>query len=173
MKVRKTFKGSLRQQGFTLVEVVVSMTILGAILLSVSMLTKPVTDLWVIQSFRDGAQNETRLALLRIIREVSQVKDSKSVYIAQGSQIKFTTTQNVSVTFSLSGTNLMRNSQVLAANIDQFQLSYWGNTHQTIAAPAVNPQDTDIYRVGVLMHANANGRAATLRSQIRPRNLYG
>ena len=161
------------RRGFTLVESVISLAILGAILLSVNMFMKPVTDLWIIQAFRDGVQNETRLALMRLVRELSQVKDEQSIYIAESSRIRFTTIQDQSITYRLNGTDLLRNDRVIAANIDFFELTYWDAANASIASPDVNPQETDIYRVSFSIRANNNGRTAAFRSQVQPRNLYG
>ncbi len=162
-----------KQRGFTLIETVISMAILGAILLSVNMFMKPVTDLWVMQAFRDGAQNEARLALLRMVREISEIKDPASVSIAEAAKIKFTTAKNESITIRRDGTNLLRNDKMLASSIDLFELKYWDNAGAAIANPAVSPQDTNIYRVQISIRASSNGRASTMRSQVRPRNLYG
>lgn len=162
-----------KQRGFTLIESVVSMTILGSLMLSVNMFMKPVTDLWVIQTFRDGAQSEGRLALMRAIREISQVKNPQSVLIAESARFKFVTAQNETITYRLDGTQLLRNDKLFAASVDQFVLTYWDVANNEIGTPAVSPLDTNIYRVGVSIRANGNGHTATLRSQVRPRNLYG
>lgn len=160
------------RRGFTLIESAVSISILGALMLSVNLFMKPATDMWVLQAFRDGTQHEARLALMKMARELNQIKNDTSVLIAESSRIKFVNISNQEVDIRLSGTNLLRNDVVFARNVAELTLSYWGKDHAALGSPAVSPQKTNLYRIQALIRVEANGRSATLRSQVHPRNLY-
>jgi len=165
--VRK--KGRL---GFTLIETVVSMSILGTLLLSVNMFMKPATDLWVLQAFKDSSGHEARLALLRIVRELNQIRNDQSVLIAESSRIQFINTSAQTVTIQQTGTEILLNNVVLAQNVTALEFTYWGYDHSGIVTPSVSPADTDIYRVGIRILTEANGQSSTLRTQVHPRNFY-
>ncbi|MBP9864791.1 MAG: prepilin-type N-terminal cleavage/methylation domain-containing protein [Candidatus Omnitrophica bacterium] len=168
--LRKKKKGS--QSGFTMMETVVSMSILGTLLLSTNIFMKPATDLWVLQAFRDSSEHEARLSLLRIVRELSQIRNDQSVSSAESSRITFTNTSGQEVTIKLLGTELLRNNVVLARNIAAFELAYWGYDQSSIANPVVSPSETNIYSISILIRAAANGRSSTLRTRVHPRNFY-
>ncbi len=160
-------------RGYTLVETAISMSILSTVLLSVNLFMKPITDVWSVKVFSDDSQQESRLALLRMVRELSQIKDPASVFIAESHRIQFQNTASQTVTYRLEGAQILRNNRTLAKNIAEFTLTYWDQDHLTLSAPVVNPLDTNIYRISALIRTDRGGHSVTARSQVRPRNLYG
>ena len=64
-----------RQNRFSLVEAVVSLVILGLFSLGILAFTKPLMDLWNLQTFQYGPAAEGKLAVMRMTREINQVKD--------------------------------------------------------------------------------------------------
>ncbi len=172
-KIKRTAGLSRNCRGYTLVETAVALSIMGSMLLSVNMFMKPMTDLWSLKIFQDDFQQESRLALMRLMRELSQIKDPASVLIAESHRIQFQNAASQTITYRLDGTQILRNNRTLAKNVGEFTLSYFDKDHAALASPLVNPASTNIYRISATVRTDQGGRSVTARSQVRPRNLFG
>ena len=163
------------EAGFTLIEAIVSMVLLGFFSLGIIMFMKPVTELWALQSFQQNAALEARLALLRMDREMEAIKDRASITTASATTFSFTDSGNQAITYTLSSGTLTRNNVTLAKNITSLQFQYIGLTaggaDNVLAAPTLAPS-TNIRRINITMAVTANGNTATVRTQVQPANLY-
>ncbi|MCB9799390.1 MAG: prepilin-type N-terminal cleavage/methylation domain-containing protein [Candidatus Omnitrophica bacterium] len=162
---------TLKTDGFTLVELIVTMVLMGVFLFTLATMAVPVSNLWVHQSFRQNKLAEARLALLKMGRDISQIRDLQSVTTANGSALAFTDTNNAAVSYALSGSQLQRNGVILTDNISSLGFNYWDDSNSSVSVPVVSPLDTDIYRIEITLGVAAGGQSSTLRTQVRPRNL--
>jgi len=162
------------QKGFSLIEIVVAITILAFVSIGIMTFTVPVTNLWLFQKFQEGAANEGRLAAMRMVREIAQVKDDTSVSTAQAANFSFTNTGGDTITFGLNGTTLTRNegngAQTLAENISTLQFVYYDAAGNTLATPTVGAS-TNIRRVEASLQVSTNGRQQSYRSMVYLRNV--
>jgi len=166
-----------KSAGFSLIEFVVSMVILSVISIGVMLFTNPIIDLWSYQKFQQNQAAETRLALMRMCREMNQLKDKTSVIQADSSTFKFTDTGNQTITYFLDSGSLKRTTgtlgqgKVLAKDITGLTFTYYGSNSAAIASPVVSPSDTDLRRIEILLTVTSGGRTDTMRSQAFPRNV--
>ena len=172
-KIKQITRPLKMMRGYTLVETAVALSIMGSMLLSVNMFMQPITDLWSLKVFQDDSQQESRLAMLRLMRELNQIKDPSSVTIAESQRIQFQNAANQTITYRLDGTQILRNNRTIAKNVGEFTLSYYNKDHGALASPQVNPASTDIYRISATVRTDQGGRSVTARSQVRPRNFFG
>ena len=163
----------VRKSGLTLIELVMTISIVG-ILVSASMFyIKQVIDLWDFMSFRNEIVSPGMMALTRMSREIRQVNNSTAVLNANSTRFRFTDVNNVIIDYSFSSPNLIRNNDTLASGVSNFTLTYYNLTNQPIANPLVSPQVTDIRLIKIRLNIFSGNQNKTLQTQVYPRNLGG
>ena len=169
----KSIRKRKQEKGFTLTEMVVVMVILAVMSGGILMFLRPVTDLWMYQGFRQGPLTESRLAAVRMIREMNQVADRFNVIDAAGNRFQFIDVNGTNITYSLNVTDLERNGVVFANNISALTFQYYNQNSAVIATPVESPGETDLRRIEVSVTVTRGGRTNTIRLQAQPRNLFG
>lgn len=159
------------ERGFTVIELIMTMLVLSVVVIGVALFINPLMDLTIQKHFMNDYVAESRLALLRMQRDISQIKDDASVTAATASQLSFTDTNNNAISYALSAGNLLRNSVVLTSGVTSFQITYWDSTNTLLAPPTIVPE-TDIARIQILLSVASGGNATTQRILVRPRNLW-
>ena len=160
-----------KSKGFTLIELVMVLVILSVLTIGINMFMNPISDLMVYRKFSEGPADEGRVALKRMIREISEIRDPQSISAASSSQLTFVNMSNQNMAFSLSSGNLLRNNVALAKNVSALQFQYWNADGTLLASPTLSPE-TDISRIQVLLTVTVGADSASFRSQVRPRNLF-
>lgn len=158
-------------KGVTLIELIMVITIVGILTTVSSMYIKETIDLWRFLSFRSEAVAQGRLALLRMAREIRQIQNDASVRIAETSRFQFDDMSAAMITYELSGSNLLRNSDILASGVSGLTFTYYDTSNQEIASPDVSPNPTNIYRIDISVTIESGGQTKALRTQVYPRNL--
>ncbi len=161
----------VRTNGFSLIEVVFVISLLGLIASVGALSFSPVLDSWTLGSVRREAMASLEYALDRMKGEIAQIKDPTSVISASASSLQFIDVADNNITYSLAGTNLLRNGGILARDVQSLAFTYWNLNDQTIASPAVAPSATDLWRVGVKIVGQTAGQTNAMEGQVRPRNL--
>jgi len=82
------------------------------------------------------ANNQARMALERMTRDIHSVNSSASITTATSSQFSFVNISGTSITYQLTGTKLMRTAQVLADNVSSLSFSYLDKNGTTTAVLA-------------------------------------
>ena len=160
-----------QQNGVTMVELVLSLSLL-AILGALGLWAfQPLLDSWTLGTTRSEASNHAQYGLNRMAAEITQLKDNTSIVTADASTFEFIDVDDNVIEFSLNGTNLMRNTDILARGVNSLAFTYRDVNNQVIAAPAVSPAVTDIWRILVQLEAQADTQVVTIESEIQPRNL--
>lgn len=118
-------------RGFTAVELVLSIAILGVLGLALGPgLSNAVQSYGLISTRRMGVA-ETRAAMERIVREIRLIPGRSQVSQITASSFRFEYPAGTSIMYSLSGTNLMRNSNVLLANVSVLTFTGYTETGGT------------------------------------------
>jgi len=116
------------------------------------------------------------MALIRLVREVRQVRSSTDVLIAQPSSMTFYGVNDSLVGISWDPPSrrvaLQRGSSTwtVAADADSFALSYF-KEDGTPAAPLVSPDVTDVFRVGIYVRLKRRTTAVALETATYLRNM--
>ncbi len=161
----------LSKKGFTLVETVLVMTLIGIIGIATAVPFGPALDSWSLDSSRSEAVGTVNYALNRMAIEIAQIKNPESVTAATATTLEFTDTHDDSIEYRLVGNDLMRNSNVLARGVQGLSFSYWDVNHQPLVTPQVAPSVTDIWRVLVRLTCQSGNQTIELESHVHPRNL--
>jgi len=162
-----------KNQGLTLIEAVMTIVIVGVLVGGSMFYLRQVIDLWNFMSFRSEIVSQGRMALMRMSREIRQIRNSTSVFNANSNRFRFADVKDVNIDYYFSGSNLMRNSDTQASGVSNVTFTYYNQTSQPIAVPLVSPQATDIKRIKIKLDVFSGNQNKTLETQIWPRNLGG
>lgn len=170
MKTQNKIRKLSRQKGFTLVEMSVVIVVLGILSIGLTTIMNPVMNLMMLKNFSNGPAAEARLAMARMVREVSQIKDNTSISTAQSGQITFTNTSNQTITFDLSSGTLRRNNIAMAKSVTALQFTYYDSSNNAIGTPTLSPQ-TNIARIQASVTVTSGSNSSTVRGHMYPRNI--
>jgi len=157
--------------GFTLIEMVLVLSVVGLLSAAAAVGFLPVFDSWEQGESRSEAADTLAVALSRMIEEISQMKDAQSVVIAGASDFQFTDVNSNSIRYRLSGDQLLRNSDILARGVQTLTFSYWDINNAAVTSPTLSPAATNLWRMSVTISGVKGSQTVTLESQIHPRNL--
>jgi type II secretory pathway pseudopilin PulG len=157
--------------GLTIIEMVMVMVVVAALAGGIGWFVVRAVDTWNFLTFRSDEATQGRLALDRMVREIRQIKDKSSVNVATSNNLAFTDIEDASIEYSLSGSNLMRNSDILASGVSNLQFTYYDVNNNQLSSPQVLPDETDIWRIIIDLSIQSGDQSITLRSQVYPRNF--
>jgi prepilin-type N-terminal cleavage/methylation domain-containing protein len=169
MKRTRTRLSILRQPGFSLIELIVVIVVLGILAGMGAIMVRDGLLGWLRGREINSADWQGRLALERITRELRTVAPPFSgvANISNTScgsaTFAFSDINAAQISYSLSGTTLMRNGQPLADNVTGlgfYCLQSDGQTYSTIESAA--------YYITVSMIVSTSNVSATYRSTVKP-----
>ena len=162
-------------KGFTLVELVIVMAIVGIGTAIIGTILLGVVKAWTFKFNRNDILWDGRLAINRMTREMRAIKNTTSVTTATAAQFRFIDTGNKDITYSLVSTDLNRTedgiANLLAENVSSVTFTYYYANGTVIPTPAVSPSATDIRRVRIDLTLTKNGENVYLRSDSVARNF--
>ena len=172
MSRARTRSSFLRQLGFTLVELVVVIVVLGIIASMGAVVLRDGMLGYLRGREITSADWQGRLALERITRELRDVAPSSggTVNIANtscnSSTFAFSDIEAAPISYTQSTTTLLRNGQPLADNVTGLRfycLQNDGQTYSTIPSA--------VYYITVSMIVSTENTSAAYRSTVRPRSF--
>jgi len=164
-----------KNKGFTLVELMIVIVIVGIAASIIGFMLLGVIDAWTFKLNRADLLWDGRVSINRMTREIRTVKTSTSVTTASTAQFRFTDVGNKDITYSLSSTNLNRTengtANLLAENVSALAFTYYNSSGTAIPSPTVSPSATDIRRVRINLTLTKNGQNVYLQSDVSTRNF--
>lgn len=160
-----------RKKSFTFIElvaVVIILLIIGGI--GVYSLIE-FYDLWYLSNYRMELIWSERTTMHEMTRHIREVKDAESVYTANAAQFVFDDTNNNRIAYQFIDDQLYKNGVSFMANITSGAFSYYDENGAAIAAPLVNPDDTNILIVRIALTLSNGGESISSQSQVLLRNL--
>jgi len=169
-------KASMKKnKGFTLVELVIVIIIIGITASTLGFMMLGAVKAWTFKFNRNDILWDGRLAMDRMTREIRTVKNPTSVTTASAAQFRFIDTGNEDITYSLSGANLNRTengtANLLAENVSSLTFTYYNSSDTVIPSPIVSPSATDIRRVRINLTLTKNGQSVYLQSDASTKNF--
>lgn len=153
-----------RPKSFTLTEMAVTITVLGVV---AAMGTGLVVDTGrACSRSRTYAScfSDAQYALTRMALELRNLATTSNITSMAATSITFNAGGSA-VTFSKSGTDLMRGTNKLAANVSSFAIVYFDATGCIATAPDM------VARIAISITITRSGNAASARTEIFPRPL--
>jgi len=141
------------QQGFTLIELVIVIVILSIIAAVASqMLAQGFNAFLKAQNVTD-ANWQGQVALERMIRDIRTVRSANDISSSTSTTFSFVNLAGTSMTYTLSGSNLTLNGNVLASGVNSLTFTYYDQNGN------VGPSTANIHYVNIDL-AIAEGNAS-------------
>jgi prepilin-type N-terminal cleavage/methylation domain-containing protein len=174
------FKG--RMGGVTLIELVITMVLMGIVAVIVANVLSTGVKGSLITDYRKEALDQARVAMDRMAKELRNLQNSASVTTSSDTQLCFTmldgTNNNVVVNYSYSNPDIKReapsalctagNGQTLATKIAAtFSFAYIqanGTADSTFSSVTTE-------RIRIIIPSTVSGETVTLETEVWPRNL--
>ena len=167
----------IMNRGFSLVELVIVIAVVGILAGSFVAYVEQSVNMFETVDNRKEITMEARQAMLRIIREVRQIRDNTSIVSANANGISFFGVADSLYTLTYSGTpgtNLMFQrgavSAAIATGVDSLSIQYF-KSDGTAAVPVVSPGVTDVHRVSVYLRLASGGDKVSFSTETFLRNL--
>lgn len=160
---RVTWQGN--EGGFTLLELVVVMALVSVVAIVAAEFLSSGAHLYTATNVHQELLQTSRIALYRMIREIAE---ADSVLSADASLFRFLDPDSTDITFALSGSQVVRNSDPLVDHVASLIYRYWDANGDSLATPV----DTlsHIWRVGIALTVGYLDESVTLQSEVYPRN---
>lgn len=152
----------MKAQGFTLLEMVLTLAILGVVGMILAPGLKSVIDGYAMVSFRRHAAVEANAGLGRMVREITLIPGSPQINTIGAQQFTFEYPISTTITYSLNAGDLVRNSDILVENVSALAFTYYDESGTSTAIAA------DVRSVGILFTVDIAGDVPdlTLRTRV-------
>jgi len=176
-------KAGRRQKGFTIIELIVTILIIGIIAgLGIPLLVELLDSLQYVV-YRKGLSESSEVVLRKMTREIRRLKDDTSVYTANSTTFRFKVNDENNplvqhtIEYRLSGNDLEREydgtTDTIAADVSSFGFTYLEDDATTsISSPQVSPNATDIKFVRVDMTLESDNNTIDYTTKILLRNVF-
>ena len=148
----------MARKGFTLIETVIVILILSIIAAIASKVMQAAFNAYFTNQYITNANIQARLALERLSRDVRAISSAGSISTATASQLSFTDVNGNTITYQLTGSQLMRSGQVLADGVSNLSFTYLDRNAASTTTPA------NICYVTTTLGFNSGGVNYTVRS---------
>lgn len=158
---------SSSRSGYTLVEMVVVMVILGIVGLVAAVVLLESMRVYARIVPAMDASYKAQHAVQRMKREIRGLKDAASISSLTTSAFTFADTSDQTVSYVFTGSDLTRNGDLLADGVRAMNFSYF----QKDGSPAASPADLHLVEVDLTVQ---NGdELSRVQTPVFPRNLGG
>lgn len=131
------------ESGFSLLELIIVLTLSSIIAIVTSRIIYSQMDSVNTSMNGINASTQARVALERMARDLRNVASSASLLsTSTANKIDFVDSSGNSISYSLSGSTLLRNSDVLADNIQSLTFNYYDKSGTIINPP---PTTSTVY----------------------------
>jgi prepilin-type N-terminal cleavage/methylation domain-containing protein len=155
-------------KGFSLIELVVVIVVLGVISTMVGEILYHSAQSVATTYDVSNISTQSRVALERMAREIRMIRSSDDLTTVQADEIDFVDVNGVSISYSLSGTDLLRNSNVLAKQIASLAFAYQDSEGNDLTFPVTA---ADVRYVKVSLNATENDANIALQTTVFLRNI--
>lgn len=170
------FNVSNDSKGFTLIEMVMVITLLGIIGGIIAIPLYIGTKGWLEATTREGITESGRIAIERMMREIRNTSrtaaNNPCISTATATAFSFSDAGGDlaacnTTTFSLSGTNLLRGADILANDVNSLAFTYYDNANAPTAVAA------NVRRVGIEIVSTSGSETLRKYSEVYLSNMKG
>jgi prepilin-type N-terminal cleavage/methylation domain-containing protein len=168
-------KRQSKEKGFTLIEVVVTLLLVGITAALAGMWIVNVANGYVFAKMNADTAQKGQLAMTRLAKEFSSIQSVESdTNFTNDTKIKFTRTDfnnpaGVIVTVSKNGDQLLLNGHPLTDSVNKFELAYCDSADST-DCPTIWSASSRIIEITLTL-MGANNTPSSFTGRATPRNL--
>jgi len=154
--------------GFTMIETIIVISLLAVISFGIAGFIMTAMQAWLLISQRDSAVNNSRVAMSRMMYDLRRIKKPQNIITAEATECGFLDIDSQTIDFKQSGTELRRNSDLLATGLaspEGLRFTYLDATGEATATKQ------NMRSIRVLLTLTSGTQRATLESSARIRNL--
>lgn len=107
----------MTRKGFTIIETIIVLVLVGILSLVFAVYIREGFGAWQFLSGQKRITLSSRAALNRVVKELKRAKQNTNIVTHTSQEVSFLDVENNTVTFSQSGSNLLRDSDVLLKNL--------------------------------------------------------
>lgn len=156
-----------RSKGFTLIELILVIVILGIIAVAGSLLLQQGLNNYFTNQAITDASWQGQIALQTMARRLREIRSPTDITTASATQLSFTDINNNAVSYQLIGSNLLLNGSVLISGVNNASSSFaYLDSNTTTTAVLAN-----IRYITINLAIAKNNVNYTLRTTIYARNL--
>ncbi len=155
-------------KGFTLIETVMVVALLAIIAFGMAGFIFSTMDAWVLISGRESAVTKARVGMNRMVSELRRIRKPENILVSATSEVQFIDLDVDVIDFNQDGSNLMRNTDILATGLvtpEGLRFTYLGATGE------VTGVKQDMRSIRVWLFISSGNQTTTLESSARIRNL--
>ena len=162
---------NINKKGFSLIELMVTVVILGLIVLGLVTFFTGGARSWIAGHSQLEAQRNARQAIDQMVR---QIREANKIYSASRSdEIYFHTPFDGDISFSLLGRDLKRNNNIMIGNVQGLVFTYLDNSGTTVD-PTDSDKESKVSKVHINLQVDVDQDSnpdITLNSDIDLRNF--
>ncbi len=166
------------KEGFTLIEIILVLVIIGVL---AGILIEPFrlgVKSYIGIETRADLTSQAREATSRMVREMRNIRkqadNTPEINTANATSIIFTDVQDNGVTFSLSGSTVLRNTNILADKVSSLQFRYFdGSNTELTSFPLIGADRDKVRRILVILTMQEGTETVTMTGQASLRELRG
>lgn len=158
--------------GFTLIELVLTILLLGIIAAAVSQFVLQAVRSYSVEQSRGNVHSQARLAVERVVREARNVRSCADIAgpANPSATLAFIDLAGAGVAFSVAAGNLSRGGDILARGVTSAQPFRFLKKDGVTPTTSCTPPD-DIWFVEIDLTCVEGGEGLHLRSRVHPRNF--
>jgi prepilin-type N-terminal cleavage/methylation domain-containing protein len=163
------FAGHKGSSGFTLVEIVITIVLIGIISGIAAMIILQGVQTYSVEDSRSNMFYQAQLAMERMAKEIRQIRSASTTDIQTmtAADLKFTNVTGATVEFTWGTPVLSLGTQQLASGITAFAFKYYlvDGTTQTA-------DRTQVWFVEIILTAQQGTETLQMNSRVHPMNFY-
>ena len=157
-----------KKSGYTLIEMVMILTLIAILSFGMAVFIVNSMQAWILISGWESAVTTARKAMDRMVAELRRIKKPENILVYTTAEVQFLDIDANTVDFKQSGTNLLRNTAVLATGLaspEGLRFTYLNATGE------VTGIKQDMRSIRVWLSLSSGAQRTTLESSARIRNL--
>ena len=158
-----------RHEGFTLIELVITIVLVGIMAGIGALLLREGTRAYISADVRADLTNQGRVAIERMAREIREIRSRTNADIpgcCSATTLSFNDIAGNPIAYDVAGSTVRRNLTALASG-DAVSLSF--TYYQSNGTPAVTA--ATVWVIQIDLTVTKNGESQPLRIRVHPRNF--
>lgn len=161
-------KFNKQKRGVTLIESIMVIGLLTIIAFGIGSFIVTSMRAWLMVSGREAVLTKARVAMDRMVAELRRIRKPQNILVYTTSEVQFLDLSLNDIDFKQNGTNLLRNSDILATGLatpEGLRFTYLDATGE------VTSVKQNIRSIRVWLYLSSQDQSITLESSARIRNL--